>query len=83
MKLFVQETRSSLIKKYLFANNDVTMQWLPLSGKFVHKANGQPQPLGIIDDVSEWSIVQTALGDILVTRLLLAFFTANQTVFLV
>ena len=40
MKLFVQETRSSLIKKYLFANNDVTMQWLPLSGKFVHKANG-------------------------------------------
>ena len=39
MKLFVQETRSSLILKYLFAINDVTMQWLPLSGKFVHKAN--------------------------------------------
>ena len=24
----------------MFANNDVTMQWLPLSQKFVHKANG-------------------------------------------
>ena len=24
----------------LFADNDVTMQWLPLSGKFVNKANG-------------------------------------------
>ena len=24
----------------MFADNDVTMQWLPLSGKFVHKANG-------------------------------------------
>ena len=23
----------------LFADNDVTMQWLPHSGKFVHKAN--------------------------------------------
>ena len=43
MKLFVQETRSSLIKKYLFADNDVTMQWLPLSGKFVHKANASPK----------------------------------------
>ena len=41
MKLFVQETRSSLIKNSLFADNDVglTIQWLPLSGKIVHKAN--------------------------------------------
>ena len=39
MKLFVQETRSSLIKNYLFADNDVTMQLLTLYGKFVHKAN--------------------------------------------
>ena len=39
MKYVVQETRSSLIKNYVFANNDVTMQWLPLSEKFVHKAN--------------------------------------------
>ena len=39
MNLFVQETRSSLIKNYLFADNDVTIQWLPLSGKIVHKAN--------------------------------------------
>ena len=23
----------------MFANNDVTIQWLPLSEKFVHKAN--------------------------------------------
>ena len=28
-------------KKLLFADNDVTMQWLLLSGKFVHKANSQ------------------------------------------
>ena len=27
------ETRSSLIKNYLFADNDVTMQCLPRSGK--------------------------------------------------
>ena len=32
----MHETRSSLILNYLFADNDVTMQWLPLSGKFVH-----------------------------------------------
>ena len=24
----------------LFADNDVTIQWLPLSGKIVHRANG-------------------------------------------
>ena len=36
---FVQETRSSLIKHVLFVDNDVTMQWLPHSGKFVNKAN--------------------------------------------
>ena len=41
MKYFVQETRSSLIKQLLFADNDVTMQWLPHSGKFVNKANGK------------------------------------------
>ena len=23
----------------MFGDNDVTMQWLPLPGKFVHKAN--------------------------------------------
>ena len=39
----MQEIRSSLIKQIclpiLTSDNDVTMQWLPLSGKFVHKAN--------------------------------------------
>ena len=32
----MQETQSSLIKNYCLP----TMQWLPLSEKFVHKANG-------------------------------------------
>ena len=29
-----------LIYNFVY-DNDLTMQWLPLSGKFVHKANGQ------------------------------------------
>ena len=34
----------------MFANNDVTIQWLPLSEKFVHKANA------IIDGTSPASV---------------------------
>ena len=54
MKYFVQETRSSLIKNYLFANNDVTIQWLPLSEKFVHKANCYPLQILFYLSIQEW-----------------------------
>ena len=43
MKYCAQETRSSLINNYLFADNDFTMQSLPRSGKFVNKANVDPE----------------------------------------
>ena len=59
MKQVVQKTRSSLIKNYVFANNDVTMQWLPLSEKFVHKAS---RPLSRRLDRCD-RVIQDEVGD--------------------
>ena len=36
----------------MFANNDVTMQWLPFSEKFVHKANGIMECEGVKKEVT-------------------------------